>query len=1057
MDRNRPEAEGFLTTKANGRKNNTQPFGDRHPSNKALGDDFKENNIASGTDGGARTIPRLTTHTTIQNLENRRASPGPGIGVDHSTAVFGTPRDPRSTRIPRPKTTAPVIDNHHQGSPKRQSLLLDQAPDISSPMRQPMDFKAAFKRAQEQDAAETKSDSDNTVDLQQAFNLASVEFNANRGIDGSPSPAPRPMRRESKNDTPSSNRRGAKANDLSKHLERFDRNHQLGSGLAPSGGLFSKNHAVPRALEARRSLRTKSNGNGLGDSPGSQMIDTQSASPRERGSVERSRALAKRLSAVNSHLGNLTVNGPVLPIESEHANDDRSSPDFNPADLSPEKSMNWHLDADFTASDLQFSESPRITINKPDFDPSHRTGMSAIRRGNDRLSMIRQREAEAARIALPADTPATAQTNHRLDEVRFREMEAESRRAVASSRLDEIRIRNSEPRNELSQQHMDSSKKPLGGGSSGINAKPPNAPPSSSDPEPRAESIRDGSVMVKNQNDMTFGISERDRSQDNEDKRDRLSRSDSHDLLRRLARVTGSSPREKSKRTEQVKDIPSTEMADAKLPETRGIDYSPLSQEKRGVWNLGVKHSKDRPAVGFATLMKTSSSESLEAKRASKPTSEADPVDRIEAELNLFAPLDSYSEKGSIRAPSPVSEFTDEETPRPPKIDPLTQPTPRISGAYVDTPATVRTKEEQGLVALEQAKTARGRNHSLSPTKRATNLGVTSQTRVSKRAGPRSSSAPTASRRSKSSSRLRRPLVNTAKPPSVREDILTILRANNIDDSTLENLDSILADREVVKDTLLKVGSSEGSDRERELEAYDRMRKSLQTGLLGIRSAKEGIERLEDKVTHNRGKREESQPRDLSTIKPQSPSTSDESAPLLISLPRLYRRNPKFKLTGLGIFIVWAFIWYALESTFSFLYAGPEYICTPSIPCDWSPNDPYFPYTMPFMLDEWATGGKGRALALTIGEEVGDMFAEAMDWVTNTDFSKSDELYMDAWQRKRHRRRLRKHGLIPEWKEPPGYQSIFPAWQAEKAARELAQELGLDTEDETMSVDEIVW
>jgi hypothetical protein len=338
-----------------------------------------------------------------------------------------------------------------------------------------------------------------------------------------------------------------------------------------------------------------------------------------------------------------------------------------------------------------------------------------------------------------------------------------------------------------------------------------------------------------------------------------------------------------------------------------------------------------------------------------------------------------------------------------------------------------------------------------------------------KRSGPRSSSVPTASRRSRSSSRRRRPLINTARPPTVKEDIIAILRANNIDDSTLENLDSILADhddddlelKQMVNETVLKVEGdldakfSEMSDRERELEAYDRMSKSLQTGLLGIRSAKKGIERLEDKVTQNGGKDDQlHRPRAVPSVKPpQEPSLVSDDAPVVISIPRLYRRKPKFKLTTLGIVTICAVVWYVIECTFCFLYAGPEYICTPSIPCDWSPNEPYFPYTMPFMLDEWATGGKGRAFALRAGEEIGDMLAEVSDWVTNTDFTQYDELYMNGWQRKRHRRRLLKHGLIPKWREPPGYTARFPEWQAAKAARELAEEFG---EDETMSGDEIV-
>jgi hypothetical protein len=530
-------------------------------------------------------------------------------------------------------------------------------------------------------------------------------------------------------------------------------------------------------------------------------------------------------------------------------------------------------------------------------------------------------------------------------------------------------------------------------------------------------------------------------------------------LLRRLARATSLSPKGDSNGTGNDEDVLATAKTDIKKdPEARD-NRSRLSQRER--FRLEVKDPKDRPTVGFADLVRAPTSDFTEGKRPSKPTSEADPTERIAGELNLFAPLDNYSEKGSMRAPSPVlSEPANEETPRPPKVDPLTQPTPRVTGAYVETPATVRvqkddafkTKVERELTGLAQ-----------------------DQADPVKRPGPRSSSAPTVPRRSRSSSGRRRQLINTAKPPTVREDIMSILRANNIDDSTLENLDSILADQEaddqeikhIVDDTVRQVEEdldkkfSDISDRERELEleAYDRMSKSLQTGLLGIRSAKKGIERLEDKVTHHGDKNEFAHSEAVPEAKPhpQSPSLLSGVAPVFISVPRLYTRTPKFKLTTFGLITLCAMVWYGLECAFCSLYAGPEYICTPSIPCDWSPNEPYFPYTMPFMLDEWATGGKGRALALRAGEEVGDILADISDWVTNTDFTQFDERYMDVWQRKRHRRRLRKHALNRKWTAPSGYQPRFPEREAAKAARELAEEFGFDEDDETISADEIVW
>ncbi|KAI0861913.1 hypothetical protein F4860DRAFT_474196 [Xylaria cubensis] len=1073
MERNPSEIGGVLTTKPNGRKNNTQPFGSRRLSRKSSGNlESKENSITSDTDGSAQAIPRTTPsgipkHRHSESLIEPRLvsqSQSPRIRVDRSAAIFGTPGHQRNTRIPRPAISGSVTDSQYRDIPKTRDRSPNQSPDPSSPMRQPMSLRAALELAKEQTAAEKNTDSDSTIDLQQAFRMANDEFI--RGIDGSPSPAPRPFRRESKSIIPPKDSEATDKNNLNRHLERFDRNHQLTSRNGPLTGLFTKHRETLTAPETGPTLVEKTGASSTDDKPARRRPDAwATGSLSQKKTDDENAAFAGRLPAANIVMGRVGADIPVPSIENEHGSDDEPSLNFQPTAISPEKSMNWHLDADFTAGDLQFSNSPRITIRKPSSDMTHQTGLSGSHRSNNKIDQIRQREVEAERMTFES-APVRQMTN-KLDEIRVRETEASSRRAVASSRLDEIRITNSEPRSESPETHDNLYKKPAEKALNLDNVRQDTLKPGS-DIESKGEAIHDTPIVVfKNSTDKTIGASGQNGTRENDDKRGVLSRRDSHDLLRRLARATSSSPKEKLEETEQSKrnhftDKPET----AQLSEARNITRSSLPSGEGRPRSLEVKNSKDRLTVGFADLKRIPSSDSIEEKRLSMPISEIDPTDRITAELNLFAPLDNYSEKGSIRAPSPVpSEPMNEETPRPPKIDPLTQPTPRVIGAYVDTPATVRVKGEE-------AATTRRLTSNSSPTKTIANPGATDHARSRKRSGTRSSSVPTVSRRSRSSSRRRRPLINTAKPPTVREDIIAILRSNNIDDSTLENLDSILGDQEVddqdlkrmVNDTVVKVEDdldikfSEMSDRERELEAYDRMSKSLQTGLLGIRSAKKGIERLEDKVTHKSGKDDQTHPKAVLSAQPltQPSKLPDDVATVFIPVPRLYRTNPKFKLTRLGIATICTIIWYALECAFCYLYAGPEYICTPTIPCDWSPNEPYFPYTMPFMLDEWVTGGKGRAVALKVGEEVGDILAEISDWATNTDFTQSDERYMDVWQRKRHKRRLRKHELIPKWVEPLGYKARFPEWQAAMAAKEAAQELGLDEEDETMSADEIV-
>ncbi|KAI1110855.1 hypothetical protein F5Y14DRAFT_427295 [Nemania sp. NC0429] len=1085
MDRKSPETGAVLTTKPNGRISNIQPAGNRRLARKTSGNlDFKENSIASDTDGRrVSAIPR-SIHDSIRRhrqseslIEPRVASPSPSVRTGRGTPTLGTPRHLRDTRIPRPATTGPFSESHSRDRPQNhgRNPSPSQPRNYSSPMRQPMDIKAAFRRAQEQAAAEANTDSENTLDLQEAFNMANAEFDGIRRIDGSPSPAPRPFRREPKTTLLPRNRTDGKGSDLNMHLQQFDHSHQLASADAPRN-LFAKNRIASTAQETGHPVRKGSSEGNPGRDADSLMPVARGTGPRSHEKVEGNGAPTSIPLSTSTYPGESGVDIPVPSIEYTNAIDDRPSPEIHPANRSPEKSMNWHLDADFTAGDLEFSATPRITTKKTSSGLGYQTGTPLLRRS--RLSQIQERELEAARTAFPEDTPAIRQTNHKLDEIKAREMEALSRRAVASSRLDEIRIKNSEPRAESPELRKDLFKKPTEDGSAQPDTDRKNPHRPSPSPESRTEAIHGTPILVlKNSGEGTLGVSNQGSTAENNKRGENLLGKNPYDSLPHLTRLISPSPRETVKGVGEDSDAPRPRINDIKqASEGRKLTRSTSPTEERRVQNPGIKDPKDRPTVGFIDLKRMPSSDSLQEKRSSRTTSEVDPTDRITAELNLFAPLDNYSERGSMRAPSPVpSEPKDEETPRPPKIDPLTQPTPRVTGAYVDTPATVRVRGVEGrtntgenpLIAREMAVPSQGQTTGLSPTKNLSSPVRRSRVNSLKQVGSRSSSMPSTSRRSRSSSRRRRPLINTAKPPTVKDDIIAILRANKIDDSTLENLDSIL-DREfddlklkeLVNDTVLKVEDdpdikfSEMSDRERELEALDRMGKSLETGLLGIRSAKKGIERLEDKVTHNGSK--DNQPRRPSNA--QSPTVSSlspsEAGPTVLPVPRLYRRNPKFKLTTFGIITICAVIWYGLECAFCFLYGGPEYICTPAVPCDWSPNEPYFPYTMPFMLDEWATGGKGRQLVWKAGEEIGDMFAEVSDWVTNTDFTQFDERYMDVWQRKRHRRRLRKRASAPKWTEPPGYRARFPVWQAAQAARELAYELG---EDESMSADERVW
>ncbi|KAI1323016.1 hypothetical protein F5Y16DRAFT_384923 [Xylariaceae sp. FL0255] len=1059
MGRDSPTTEGVETANPPARENTFQrrPSPRKNPANLTS----KDNAVASddGSPAIARPLPSHRHRQSDSSIPRLLKSPTPSLISDQSSIIFSTPRHSvtttRGTRIPRPKTTVPESTKNNP-------------PDPASPMREPMSLSAAFRRAQEQTAAEKDNSPDSLIDLRQAFNMANAEFNGNRPIDGSPSPAPRSFRQNFYNDAHSKKPVARRNGELNAHLQQFDRNHQLPTASNPHEGLFTKNTVGAKVSETGRALVKKASDSSLGRTP-ERNISPEKQGARENGRGKDDPGGGSRRESVRSraNIGDI----PIPSIEHESASDNQSPVNANSGGPSPDKNSNWQLDADFTAGDLQVSESPRVRVGldrgelKAGTTRSTRNSPARQRpshQSNDRLTQLQQREAQAAKTAFAEELNHRSHPNSKLDEIRAREMEALSKRAVASSRLDEIRIKNSESRSVSpeSSRKVESGRSKEGSkltaDENGLEARQNSARSSEGEPIPNTPV-----VVYKSSSTRKVGDDKITESRDKENKREILSRSDSHDLLRRLARATSSSPPAEKSEDSKIPTEPavSEKLVPAQVSEAR----EPLRQkDENKPKNPEIKNPRDRLSVGFANLRHNLSSDSVQEKRSSMPLSDMDPTDRIEAELKLFAPLDNYSEKGSIRAPSPaLSDLVDEETPRAPKVDPLTMPTPRVTGAYVETPATVRTKEEE--------------KNSIPPTK--SNLspakaGAKGRTRPLRRRGSRSSSAPSGSRRSRSSSRRRHPLINTAKPPTVREDILSILRAYEIDDSTLENLDSILASKEaedheleqMVNDSVLKVEEdldfkfSDAPDRARELEAYDRMSKSLKTGLLGIRSAKKGIERLEDKMNHREPKDSHSESTDTASkaTNPYLTTSLANTNSTFVRTPYLYRRDPSFTLTPLGILSLIVMLWYALECTFCFLYEAPQYQCTVQIPCEWSPNEPYFPYTMPFMLDEWATGGKGRAVALRIGQEVGDIAADISDWITNTDFTQFDERYMDVWQRMRHRRRLRRRNLIPKWSPPPGYQLRFPNWLSTKSTGESAHEFEYDTEDETMSADEIV-
>ncbi len=217
----------------------------------------------------------------------------------------------------------------------------------------------------------------------------------------------------------------------------------------------------------------------------------------------------------------------------------------------------------------------------------------------------------------------------------------------------------------------------------------------------------------------------------------------------------------------------------------------------------------------------------------------------------------------------------------------------------------------------------------------------------------------------------------------MRDDLLEIQREHQMDDSTLDDFDDLLATHNTARMPTPPPddNSAEQSPvRARELEAYRRMSRSLKTGLLGIQTAKKGIERLEDKVSHSEAltqtdhpetppqpdhhvhhhHQQDTGPGACSLCAERPPSTT--VAYVHMPVPRLYYREPTFRLS----------CWVSCSSCArrgtwprapcALTTAGPP-TASGGQDCIWSPDDPFFGCAIPVKLDQWATGGQGRLLA----------------------------------------------------------------------------------------------
>ncbi|KAJ4257335.1 hypothetical protein NW762_008453 [Fusarium torreyae] len=938
---------------------------------------------------------------------------------------------------------------------------------------------------------------------------------------------------------------------------------------APVNGVKSENQTENRPENATRRLHSGSNW--LRHMPSKDDLTNQGRIP----------ALVPGIEDLLPSIEN--ADGHVEPADPQPA-----------AQTSPEKSFAWQVDDDFTAGDLQVSDSPRIRMgarpfaNRIPFDEGSEVDINSrtrvappgarntkldeirsreVKTGSDipvetsrpqntKLDEIREREEKVEhQIPIP-DRNAPRPRNTKLDDIRQREVNGIPRRSLATLRLGEIREQNSMGRSLSPEENRPQTSRgmiPETKSTTEIETKEPPRPKSAF--EMAGERIPDTPVTVykSRRASIESRAKEEDEPKDGTDRaRPNLShkRTDSRDLLRRLARATSSSPGpETESRQLPDSDKPASLPLEPK-PDTVPTIPQPSTSNYNGLRSRQHRSNRDtdsKPTVGFAGLPRSRSTESVKSKKSMN--SETDPTDRIEAEYNLFAPADNQSEKGSVKAPSPEPDSDDEKdveaTPRPPKPDPLTMPTPKVTGAYVETPATVKVekievKDKQHKPKKEERpsrqRAASFRDKRTERVMSGSDRDTASDPGTDDKLSTRTSSSGVRRRRTRSLSRRRGTLKNSARLPTVKDDLKELQRTHHIEDSTLDDLEEVLLGRKAPSqevealldklpqnpsldddfdfdlelDTKLNTRTNqidpqtENSD----LDRLTRMNNTLKSSLYGIHTAARGIERLSDQVNIKNKAAEDKAAEDkaaedkvveeklaelkipkeepleqnlLDTVKPEPlpekmgvlhdnhgahtayvthPDTKTVSY-IQLPVPQLYYRKPSFRLSLLGLVLLLFALWYALESAMCAKFCRPTR-CG-STPCVWSIDDPTFGNAIPVKLDQWTTGGRGRVLADQVKEEVQDWFADVKDFYYDRQITEIDINGLSFEQKRQHRRRLRKKGLVKARVETPEQRAKWDAWrrtrqeqERQREAREMGYDIGGDG-DETIGGDTRVW
>ncbi|KAJ5103667.1 hypothetical protein N7532_004196 [Penicillium argentinense] len=325
------------------------------------------------------------------------------------------------------------------------------------------------------------------------------------------------------------------------------------------------------------------------------------------------------------------------------------------------------------------------------------------------------------------------------------------------------------------------------------------------------------------------------------------------------------------------------------------------------------------------------------------------------------------------RAESPKMDQV--QTPEPPKLfeRKVYDKTPRVTGAWIDTPMTERvteipsdlTKDIVPPAAPPQEKEVPG-PEPIAGTKPTADVMPKSEEPEAKNENreTNSGSETRITKRSKPKPPLVRPNLPKSALETVIEDVHSGKEALDLGDDTIESLQAIMDDPTEVKSDEEEEATYEQKLRNRlelatknqDHDEYDRIENKLHSLTKHIEEVKKGLDRLEDHlggiVTDGLGDSATNKQTSDSTLRETSNTQPDTRIYAAIPLPRLWERNPtsrRLRITKLGWTTLIFLTWYIIECQMTEMYSHPLISNTCTGYC-LRPDAPIFPFVTVTML-----------------------------------------------------------------------------------------------------------